>query len=567
MTGWEGDRLELAGRRRVRRYAVPQRMIDECTAARERGDWRLACEAGDIVADFESPDEAGLFADALAGFAPDLLRWHAPRAADFTASVAPGLDLVLTPDRPFGPDTAVLAVRTPPELPDPFEMRLPYGNQRMRLRIRRAGELEPHRAVWLAPHQWDARRAGDLRTAIGGDDRRIPFFEPDGSPRAQALLGSGDDRPARTERAWLTRRSGATWAEAGLLSDTPPPVGQRSDAGMPTMTAIVDPLRLAAEARRLGHQTRRPVWIVRYERRHVLAVTVQGDTVTAATVEWDDVLDPRPRLHPAQVEFSADLALLRHGRLTPGELHPLVREALFPQDPAVPPPATVLPSERVRVRCQGDWHDLHHHAGRLTIPAHTDAEHQREKALRAFGGTSSGCFGAAHVWAGATGRLPKRLYTVRRDLWHRIWHGGTDAVLELLDAGLDPMIRDRSGRTLLHMMGSFDHERLLPRLLLSGADVNARERDGRTPLVRAIEQRWALSIVEALAEAGADPHVEMEDDPWADAPSPQTLLTWLTGSSSSWFWKSDYHPEALAILQAHAVSGSTTPAGPGAGAG
>jgi hypothetical protein len=549
MTGWDWDRPETAGRRRVRHHAVPQRMIDDCTAARERGDWRLACAAADIVADFESPGEAAQFADALAGFAPDLLRWHAPRAPDATASIAPGLDLVLTPDGPFGPGTPVLAVRTPPSLPDIRGMRLPCGNQRMRLRVRLAGELEAHRAVWLAPHQWDARRAHGLRAAIGGDARRIPFFEADGSPRAAALLGKGDDPPSRAERAWLTRRSGAAWAEADLLSGDPPAVGERSEPGMRTLTAVVDPLRLAAEARRLGGQTRRPVWIVRHERRHVLAVAVHGDAVTATSVEWDDALDHRPRLHPAQVAFSTDLALLRHGQLTPGDLHPLVREALFPQ--AEPAPATTeMPVVRVRVRCGGDWHEVHQRAGHLTLPAHTDAERQREKALRAFGGTSSGCFAVAQVWAGSPGRLPKRLRAVRRDLWQRIWHGGTEAVLDLLDAGLDPAIRDGLGRTLIHLMGSFDHERLLPRLLSGGADVNARDHGGWTPLAHAVLHSYPLSLLAALAGAGADPHAEMypDSDPWRDDSPPLTVLGWLAENDP---WSSDpgYRREALTILR------------------
>lgn len=96
--------------RLIRRYAVPEWMIAECAEARERGDWQAACEAGRVTVTF---DEAGPVADLLAGFAPDLLRWHLPRAMDGTAALRPGMRYVLTPDGPVTADTVVLGVRTP----------------------------------------------------------------------------------------------------------------------------------------------------------------------------------------------------------------------------------------------------------------------------------------------------------------------------------------------------------------------------------------------------------------------------------------------------------------------
>ena len=87
---------------------------------------------------------------------------------------------------------------------------------------------------------------------------------------------------------------------------------------------------------------------------------------------------------------TADLDLIRRGRLSPGDLHPLVRAALFPgappgpglslEDepvgaalvPGVPPgPGLPLEGELVRVRCKGAWHEIDVRLGRLDPLAHT----------------------------------------------------------------------------------------------------------------------------------------------------------------------------------------------------
>jgi hypothetical protein len=127
--------------------------------------------------------------------------------------------------------------------------------------------------------------------------------------------------------------------------------------------------------------------------------------------------------------------------------------------------------------------------------------------LRAFGGVVTGCFAVEQAWTGASGRLPKRLRAERDELWQRILHGGTRAVVDLLDEGLDPDFRDTRGRTLLHLLRAFDHTLVLPRLVARGADVNARDREGNTPLATAVAHGWPLPPVQALVEAGADLNV------------------------------------------------------------
>jgi hypothetical protein len=177
---------------------------------------------------------------------------------------------------------------------------------------------------------------------------------------------------------------------------------------------------------------------------------------------------------------------------------------------AGPTPAAV--DGPVRVRCRGHWHEIGVRIGRLDLIEHTDTERQRERALSAFGGTVSGCFAAEQAWHGAPGRLPRRLRAHREDLWQLMIHGGTRTVFELLDAGMNPHLRDSRGRTLMHRVRSFDHERLLPRLLAEGLDVNARDKEGSTPLYLAVVHRWQAALIIALADAGADPHLPNQDD-------------------------------------------------------
>ncbi|WP_175408242.1 ankyrin repeat domain-containing protein, partial [Streptomyces sp. TRM64462] len=137
----------------------------------------------------------------------------------------------------------------------------------------------------------------------------------------------------------------------------------------------------------------------------------------------------------------------------------------------------------------------------LTMP-HTEDERRRERALRAFGGTVTGCFAATEAWT-ARGRLPKALRAQRQELFLRAQHGDTSGVLALLDAGVDPRVRGADGRTLLHVLHFMDHEELLPRLLAAGVDLEAVDHLERTPLFVAVTDRGSTALVEALVAAGA----------------------------------------------------------------
>ncbi|MEO3830222.1 ankyrin repeat domain-containing protein [Actinomadura sp. B10D3] len=206
-----------------------------------------------------------------------------------------------------------------------------------------------------------------------------------------------------------------------------------------------------------------------------------------------------------------DLDVLRHGDTDPDRLHPLVRTALFPlREPAgrVGPPHPALPSP-VRVRCRGEWHEVRFREGALDMP-HSADERRRERVMGALGGAVAGCFAAAHAVASGQGRLPKVLREQQRELYARAQHGDTPGVLRLLDAGVDPRLRDGRRRTLLHALIHLDHEILLPRLLAAGVDLEAEDHNRRTALHVAVGDNGSVSLVRALLAAGA--RVDTTDD-------------------------------------------------------
>ncbi|WP_433618313.1 hypothetical protein ACQP2P_20765 [Dactylosporangium sp. CA-139114] len=173
--------------RRVRQYTVPAWMIDECAAARERGDWRAGCAAARVTVGFA---DAGPVADLLAGFAPELVRRHLPRSQAGSGALAGGGRYVLAPDGPVTPGTMVLELRT---------SRWTTGSQRLTLDAVRAGALGEGRVVPLPPYLWDARRAEELRAVSAAAD--------DGAWTLEAWTAAG----------WaLDGVRDSSWSRAGL---------------------------------------------------------------------------------------------------------------------------------------------------------------------------------------------------------------------------------------------------------------------------------------------------------------------------------------------------------------
>jgi ankyrin repeat protein len=137
--------------------------------------------------------------------------------------------------------------------------------------------------------------------------------------------------------------------------------------------------------------------------------------------------------------------------------------------------------------------------------------------VQALGGPVSPCFTVAHAWRGTTSRqLPRALRELRRHLLYALNHGDGAEVNRLLDEGLDPTgIRDRRGRTALHLMAQVGDPALVARLVETGVDVNAGDSYRRTPLAQAVFDGAPAEVVRALLDAGAD--ATLTDDMEASA--------------------------------------------------
>ncbi|MFC5751535.1 ankyrin repeat domain-containing protein [Actinomadura rugatobispora] len=533
-------RAHLADFQRVRRYAVPRWMIERATERRLAGDWRGACAAAlvrvgfdlDGVAREHGAEVAGAVLDDLRHLAPDLLRWHLPRLGHGRSTLATHLTVVLAD---YGDDRS-LHVATPTMADGPQHLRLCFGQAD-------EGDEDHYRGSvqsWTAArHLWDARRTGELLQRCGGDDR-APFFRPDGTPLAADEL-AGPGPAGLAERVIMLQESGeieAAFDAAGLDLDLKAPeLPSYYRARTPREILAALPMalhRLTAELRLSGafapeSGSGKPYRILNSWPTNVLVVPRDRPWVR---VEKAGSYGP-PVMPEALWRRLPDLDLLRAGRIIPEDLHPLVRSALFPGRPdpdrPVGPLGPSVPGP-VRVRCRGEWHEVHLRDGGLRIP-HTAEERQRESAMLALGGASAGCFAVAHAWAGQGGRLPRHLRAQRRELFVRAQHGDTPGVLALLDAGVDPRARDGRKRTLLHMLHMLDHEELLPRLLEAGLDLEVKDQNNRTPLHMAVGDHGSEALVRALVDAGA--RIDVVDDlEWALSDLIQRIgrtdLGWLT---------------------------------------
>ncbi|MFI1562345.1 ankyrin repeat domain-containing protein [Streptomyces sp. NPDC020490] len=519
---------EAASRRRIRRYAVPRSMIERAAGRRAAGDWRGACAAAGVDVAIDLPevvehcghDVAAALEDDLRHLVPDLVRWHLPRALGGRTTIVTGRTVVLARYRPVRAgerrrSTPYLHLTTPAML---------EGPQRLTLRFetvadeKAAGVFQEGAEDWrYARHLWDARHTAALLPRCGGHDRP-PFFRPDGTPRGTDELPTADpghdDPAARSEWVTLLHQNGdvpAALSAVGIELDLTPPTGPawyRVDPGEVVGRLALDHTRLEPEIRRLADEGVGDRFLIGVDWRTSLLLEPAPSAPAGLRIRavGRNEAGDLPFLAEALWRRLPDLDLMRVGGVEPDHLHPLVREALFPAlGPAVGPvgpPGPAAPAP-VRVRCRGEWHEVAFRPGHLLHMPHDDEEQRREQALRAFGGAVSGCFAVQQTWMSGSGRLPKALRAQRQDLFLRAQHGDTDGVLELLDAGMDPRVRDAARRTLLHVLHLLDHEALLPRLLAEGLDLEAVDHRYRTPLYVAVNDGGSRALVEALLAAGA----------------------------------------------------------------
>ncbi|WP_395109851.1 ankyrin repeat domain-containing protein [Actinomadura sp. SCN-SB] len=497
----------LADWRRIRRYAVPRWMIERAAERRLAGDWAGACAAARVRVGFDLASVAREYGAVVARslekdllhLAPDLLRWHLPRLSEGRSTLATHQKIILARHR-----AGTLWVATPT---------MADGSQHLNLRFGAIPRTQddfwrPQPQDWSsARHLWDSRHTAELLERHG-DGKRVPFFHPDGTRVADEELGDTRTPVGLAEHVTLLQDQGeikAAFDAAGIdleLQNLDLPARYRAENTTLVSGLPIAPSRLVEEAKRLGRRYRR----FRIQTRWPSSLVVSlGRPPRAALVSNNKVDDELRVLPDPAWRRLPDLDLLRAGLITPEELHPLVRSALFPARPPAegpvgppdPPPFTPL-----RVRCQGDWHLVQVRDGDLRT-SHTAKEEQREAAMRALGGEVTGCFAVRHIWHGGDGRLPRDLRAQRRDIFLRAQHGDAPGILRLLDAGADPFVRDGRKRTLLHYIHMVDHEELLPRLLEAGLDLEAKEQGDRTPLHMAVDGYGSEAVIRALIDAGA----------------------------------------------------------------
>ena len=461
-------RDDLPQWRLIRTLAAPRGMVEAATAARLAGDWRAAAAAARVDIEFDldavrndfGAESAAAIADDLRHFAPDLLWWHLPRHRAGLTTVLARQNVILAPRAGTGP---LLWVRTP---------LAPFGPQRLSLRIGTVKDLEYERWFVMPRHTWDVRHCGELAQAWGYGT----------SDAVSAYLAAAEYAEA--------------WRTCGIELDAEDPVQPRP--ALPT-----SPVGVAREAREVarlfGTDTVGTMG-------NASLLLMMGDTITAALAEHEDLYG-RPSILVQPVP--ADLALLDAGWISPDDLHPLVRNALpgLPATAPVRPPVTAPGA--VRVRCRGTWHELSIEGGALRLHEHDDEEIERESVLRSLGGASSGCFAARQAWLTGAGRLPKALAARRREVRERLLAGDTGWLLDGLAAGtVDPLMRDGSGWSLLHLAMLVDYDRLLPILDRCDLPVDVQDRVGRTPLYLAVMGGAPRDLLVRLLERGADPLVE-----------------------------------------------------------
>jgi len=425
--GKRRDVLEMY--RLTRPPDVPVEMVEAATARRLAGDVAGAFAAARVDLDVDVAEIVRLHGremadqviDDLFHVAPDLLRWNVPR--ELASGALIGFGLLRRYPGAGGANLIVDTVRKQP------------GRLRLWMQTRRGPTDLPDRVqglYHLPRAYWDVRYTGELRDLCGGGPDRIPFHDSDG--RLSAVLPDGprpDDPVALTE--WLTLlwdegRTGEALAACGIALAE----GQADRWPKRPWVAVE---RLVADARRVLDEgvfrsgaSRRPlhpartIWVECRDEGQGgtdIELTFGPDDKVTAQLRRAEIGDSRLLTAP-EYRHPIDLDLLRFGLVGPDELHPAVTQALFPTRSAAAddPPLS------------------------LGVAPPTDG------------------------W----------------ELMERAFHRDADGVRALLDAGADPLVRDRSGQTLVHLLAHLDHELLLPRLLVAGVDVNAVDMQGHTAL-------------------------------------------------------------------------------------
>ena len=96
----------------------------------------------------------------------------------------------------------------------------------------------------------------------------------------------------------------------------------------------------------------------------------------------------------------------------------------------------------------------------------------------------------------------KRAAKPTESLHQAVAGGDVDQIKSLISRGADVNAKDRSGRTPLHYAARWGHKDVVELLLAKDADVNVKDNRGQTPLSLA-EEEGHNEIVELLRNHGA----------------------------------------------------------------
>ena len=92
--------------------------------------------------------------------------------------------------------------------------------------------------------------------------------------------------------------------------------------------------------------------------------------------------------------------------------------------------------------------------------------------------------------------------TESKILLHAAWVGDIERIQSLVSRGADVDAKDKDGDTPLHSAVSFDYYDVVELLIEEGANVNTKNQKGKTPLSLA-KDKGSEEIVELLRKHGA----------------------------------------------------------------
>jgi hypothetical protein len=139
-----------------------------------------------------------------------------------------------------------------------------------------------------------------------------------------------------------------------------------------------------------------------------------------------------------------------------------------------------------------------------------DASYQQHPSAPAHGSGHYGGFGSAVAPSGgyaqqarpAPGRAAPALDI--EDIFSKIRHNRLDDVAELLKSGVPLNLRDRFGNTMLAIACQNGLKRMSKLLLRQGADINASNYKGNTPLMFCYTYGYGETLGQYLMSKGAD---------------------------------------------------------------